>query len=265
MREDGLNKFPRTPHLVGSNVHDDDKDMKLISWNDIANQRLTVTEKVDGSNVGISISPTGQLQLQSRGHYLTGGPREKQYDILKQWSTSRASEFSRALGERFVLYGEWLYAKHTCFYDALPHLFMVIDILDRNHDRFLDTASRQIVCRDLKLFHAPVIHDGPVKNFFELSSMIKRSQFISEKRGFNLLTAAREAGVDPVLAAQHTDPSHDMEGVYIKVETDTHVALRCKLVRKSFSNAISEQDQHWHDRPIIKNGMQPGAFSAMFG
>jgi hypothetical protein len=34
---------------------------------------VTVEEKVDGANAAISFSPDGQMLLQSRGHYLTGG------------------------------------------------------------------------------------------------------------------------------------------------------------------------------------------------
>src|SRR5205807_2014548 len=33
-----------------------------------------------------------------------------------------------ALTDRYILYGEWLYAKHTVFYTDLPHYFLEFDI-----------------------------------------------------------------------------------------------------------------------------------------
>jgi hypothetical protein len=42
-----------------------------------------------------------------------------------------------------VLYGEWLYAKHTIFYDRLPQYFLEFDVLDLESDAFLSTARRR--------------------------------------------------------------------------------------------------------------------------
>jgi len=39
---------------------------------------------------------------------------------------------------------------------------------------------------------------------------------------------------------------------------------RYKYVRSTFTNAILEQEMHWHDRPIIQNGLVPGALERMF-
>ena len=41
------------------------------------------------------------------------------------------------------MFGEWMYAKHTVFYDALPHYFMEFDIYDREKKEFLDTKRRR--------------------------------------------------------------------------------------------------------------------------
>lgn len=49
----------------------------------------------------------------------------------------------QVLGSRYVMYGEWMYAKHSVFYDALPHYFLEFDILDRKRGCFLDTPSRR--------------------------------------------------------------------------------------------------------------------------
>ena len=40
------------------------------------------------------------------------------------------------------MYGEWLYAKHSIYYDKLPHYFLEFDIFDREQKIFLDTETR---------------------------------------------------------------------------------------------------------------------------
>jgi hypothetical protein len=72
-----------------------------------------VEEKIDASNSGISFGASGQVLLQSRGHFLGGGPREKQLGLFKSWTSCHRWELWAALGVRYVMYGEWVYAKHT--------------------------------------------------------------------------------------------------------------------------------------------------------
>ena len=52
------------------------------------------------------------------------GLREKHFDLFKAWANTFAAQLWELLGARYVMYGEWLYAKHTVFYNALPHYFM---------------------------------------------------------------------------------------------------------------------------------------------
>src|SRR5581483_859523 len=113
--------------------------------------RLVVEEKVDGANAGVSFDEDGALRLQSRGHFLRGGGDERQFSVFKAWANARAHALRPVLGARYVLYGEWLYAKHTVFYDALPHFFLEFDVLDTRENVFLTTPARQSL-----LFGTPV-------------------------------------------------------------------------------------------------------------
>lgn len=127
-------KYPRTPHLAGSalQVGDDGSDRMTIAalkaaWPDAD---IVFEEKLDGANAGISFSDDLDLRLQSRGHYLAGGAREAQFGPLKSWACHQEAVLLEALEDRFIMYGEWLFARHTMFYDALPHLFFEFDNLD---------------------------------------------------------------------------------------------------------------------------------------
>lgn len=77
---------PRTTHwsacsniralpLEGSRLQPGDEDLEQVPFERVRGRHLVVEEKLDGANAGISFGPDGELRLQSRGHYLTGGPR----------------------------------------------------------------------------------------------------------------------------------------------------------------------------------------------
>ena len=133
-------KYPRTPHLEGSRLQPGDEELSQIPFSEIAGRNLAVEEKCDGANSAVSFSADGELLLQSRGHYLTGGYRERHYALMKQWAAVHRDAFYQVLGSRYIMYGEWMYAKHSVFYDALPHYFLEFDVLDRQTGRFMDTS-----------------------------------------------------------------------------------------------------------------------------
>jgi hypothetical protein len=259
-----MHKFLRTPHIRGSRFQHGDHDLEAVPWEELVGKHLVVEEKCDGSNCGISFSDKGELQLQSRGHYLHGGPREKQFELLKQWSSTKQTELRDVLGVRYVMYAEWLYAKHTIFYDALPHYFMEFDVFDTQDMTFLDTERRHHMLSGLNLFHAKVLAAGHFAHLSELKTLIKLSNFITARRLVHLGEAASAAGVDTPDALSHTDLVPEMEGLYVKWEEGGIVRGRYKFVRSSFTNAILDQETHWHDRPIIQNRLVDGALDKMF-
>ena len=112
-----MRKYPRTPHLQGSRLQPGDEDMDQVGFGDLRGRYLVVEEKLDGANAGLRFDADGKLLLQSRGHFLTGGVREKHFNLFKQWAVDHAQALHEHLGCRYDVYGEWLYAKHTFFYD----------------------------------------------------------------------------------------------------------------------------------------------------
>lgn len=79
---DDFIKYPRTPHLFGSEGNDDDKHLdEAESDRFIADESLIVEEKIDGTNVGIHFTSAGEMVLQCRGHLITEG-MHPQYAIV---------------------------------------------------------------------------------------------------------------------------------------------------------------------------------------
>src|SRR5579885_1391623 len=109
-------KYPRTHHIEGSRLQPGDEDLDNIPFSEIAGRYLVIEEKIDGANAAISFDENDQLLLQSRGHFLLGGTSERHFNLFKTWANCHVEALRTRLGQRYVLYGEWLYAKHTVFY-----------------------------------------------------------------------------------------------------------------------------------------------------
>src|SRR5437016_6091739 len=106
-------KYPRTPHLFGSQGAVDDKHLsEAESSRFIADESLIVEEKIVGTNVGIHFTTDGQMVLQCRGHIITEG-MHPQYDLFKQWAFVKRFTLEARLASRFILFGEWTYARHS--------------------------------------------------------------------------------------------------------------------------------------------------------
>jgi hypothetical protein len=253
-----LQKYPRTSHLEGSRFQAGDEDLASVPFAELAGRYLVVEEKVDGANAALSFSPSGDLLLQSRGHYLTGGPRERHFTLFKRWAHHHAPAFSQVLGERYILYGEWLYARHTIFYDRLPHYFLEFDVLDRVSGQFLSTSRRRSLVRGLPIVSVPVLREGRLNAPETLVEGIGPSRFISPDHLETLRQICVSTGLDAHRALAETDPSGQMEGLYVKVEEDGAVQDRFKFVRPSFLSAVLQSGTHWLDRPIIPNQLAPG-------
>jgi hypothetical protein len=253
-----ITKYPRTQHLQGSRLQPGDEDLAQVSFADIAGRHVVVEEKIDGANAGIRFDSDAQLHLQSRGHFLTGGPREKYFNLFKQWASAHAPALLEALWDRCILFGEWMYAKHTVFYDRLPHYFFEFDVLDTHTGEFLSTACRRQLLAGLPIVSVPVLYEGPAQSLEHLRGLIAHSLYKGPAWKSALERAAAEAGVPAEQAWKETDPSDLAEGLYLKVEEDGRVVQRLKFIRASFSSAVLDSGSHWLRRPIVRNGLAAG-------
>lgn len=247
-------KYPRTPHIRGSKIQKGDEDLKTISFEEVLNKYIVIEEKVDGANCGISFDKNGKMYLQSRGHFLNGGYSERQFDLFKVYASAYKQKLYRLLSDRYIMYGEWLYAKHTVYYDELPHYFMEFDIYDKKENKFLSTKRRKEMLKDYKFIYSVlVLFEGKVKNFKDITRYLTKSNFKSDKWQENFKKSCDKFRVSYDIAKNQTDTSSDMEGLYIKIENDDEVIKRCKYVRETFTSTILDSETHWSKRPIIAN------------
>lgn len=254
-----IHKYPRTQHVEGSRLTEGDEDLAQVPFSVLSGVPLVVEEKLDGANCAVSFSKDGELQLQSRGHYLVGGGRERHFDLFKAWAQSHEAALRDKLSDRYVMYGEWLYAKHTVFYDRLPHNFMEFDVLDTAAGSFLSTERRRKLLQDLPVVSVPVLLDSKaLSSIDELTAFIRPSLYKSKDWRERLVAGAQARDLDVERAQRETDGSDLAEGLYIKVEERGRVVGRYKFVRASFLAAVFAAEGHWLNRPILPNELSPG-------
>ena len=252
-----IRKYPRTRHIEGSRLSAGDEDLSAVPFRELAGKHMVVEEKLDGANAALSFDDDGALLLQSRGHYLSGGPREKHFAVLKTWANAHQRAFAERLGSRYVMYGEWLYAKHTIFYDRLPHYFMEFDVLDRETDAFLSTDRRRALLDGLPIQSVPVLHTGALSSLKRLTAHVAPSLYKSPDSRTRLATHAADLGLPVEQTLAETDPSALAEGLYVKHEEDGVVCGRYKFVRATFLTQVLESGSHWLARPIVPNLLAP--------
>ena len=79
---------------------------------------------------------------------------------------------------RFLLFGEWVYARHSIHYRKLSHYFFEFDIYDKDQEAFLDLEQRLALLEGTGVQTVPVIHAGAL-NRDDLEDLIGPSQFDS--------------------------------------------------------------------------------------
>ncbi len=224
MKEDFF-KFPSTPHLAtmpGVDIRGD-KVLSELERDEFLTHEVTVEEKVDGANLGISFDSEGNIRAQNRGAYLHL-PGSGQWKKLGDWLTPRTDTLFEHLSDHFILFGEWCYAQHSVFYDRLPDWFLGFDIYDKRFDRFLSSKHRDDLFTKMSIAQVPVLASG---------------HFAYPKVQKFLLTSKLS--------------NQPAEGIYLRFDQDDWLAQRAKLVRPAFIQTV---EQHWSRSTIRPNRLK---------
>jgi hypothetical protein len=224
-------KFPSTPHLtlLGEIDVRDDKVMSAAEREEFLNHPLVVEEKVDGANLGISFDADGNVRAQNRGSYLQL-PGAGQWKNLDSWLDLHINSLFEHLLDRYILFGEWCYAKHSVTYTSLPDWFLGFDLYDRQTRHFLSTERRDRLFQKMKIAQTPIL-----------------------ARGRFSLDALQEMLTLRPLASVSTFSADPAEGLYLRIDQGEWLLQRAKLVRPAFIQAV---EQHWSRSAIEPNQLQ---------
>ena len=137
-------RFPSTPHLAWlakDGMPRDDKVLSPAETQVLLSGDVVVEEKLDGANLGLSLSPDGALRAQNRGQYLRD-PHAGQFARLSAWLAQHEPGLRTVLRPELMLFGEWCAARHSLSYDTLPDWFLLFDVYDGCSGRFWSTSRR---------------------------------------------------------------------------------------------------------------------------
>jgi ribA/ribD-fused uncharacterized protein len=249
-------KFPRSSHLanLGAATHDDlllDAEARALFVGGTAGV-VTLEEKMDGGNIGISLDEHGRHVFQKRAHFVSSAS-ETQYAQLEAWADQHAEELWELLcglypwqqqehrrqpvaaGQR-ILFGEWCAYQHTVPYDNLPDLFLAFDLYDQSFNDgaggFLSAKRRNELLATTSIRHV---------------RCVARRKFDSVVDMVNVL--------EGTLSPYASSPTQ-IEGVYMRCDDEATGTLlaRGKLVHPEFLQHI-EEDGRW-ERNAKKNDVR---------
>eukprot|EP01038_Epipyxis_sp_PR26KG_P004429 gene4429-6264_t len=219
MEMEKLIKFPRTPHILNlGGATRDDKVLGIQEINAIIERRqhVVIEEKVDGANIGFFIDiNTNKIIAQNRSHYISSG-YHAQFSPLDKWIMQHMDELWGILEPgRHILYGEWLYATHSVYYDQLPNWFIAYDLYDKIENKFFSRQKLSERLMGTSINIVPVLYEGELHSIEQCKDFLKDMSLFSSK-------CLREGIVLRIYNS--IDNNNDEE----------HLVSRMKLVRGDF-------------------------------
>lgn len=202
--------------------------------------------------VGLSFDNNADITIQTRGKVANA----KQFTRLHTWAHDHMNELWEMLNDKYIMFGEWMYAKHTAFYDNLCHYFLESDIYDRKTEQWLSTSRRQeLIVKNGSSFicSVPILKIGRIHSKEELKSLVMPSFYKTIKWKENLKFYCDKYHYEFDEIIKQTDDSILSEGLYIKHEDRDQILGRYKYVRHQFLDTILKSGSHWVDRAIIPN------------
>lgn len=230
-----LFKFPRTEHLINLGAASSDDLVSSLSFASLSlgtlsetRDHIVITEKVDGANMGFSLSSDRtKILVQNRSHYVNPTSHE-QFKKLGMWVELHREGIYQVLdrdphfAQRYVLFGEWMAATHSVSYTQLPDWFLAFDLYDRSTRTWADRETLERVLEGTGIKMTPLIYHGPMLSEADIRNMVQLQSKYTEGR---------------------------LEGVYVKWENGGMVVRRGKVVRGDFIAG----NEHWTRGGIHKN------------
>ncbi len=185
----GQKVYGSIPHLPGSRMgsgdhscHPGQERICIIKVRD-KHDTILVSEKLDGSNVGVA-NIGGKILPMTRAGYSAYDSPYEQHRLFGDWVYERIDRFEALLkpGERVV--GEWLALCHGTRYDLKHEPFVAFDLFSDNERLTYAEASEQLNACD-----------------FVMPMLVSNGPPISIENAMKLVQTSRHGAVDPVEGA----------------------------------------------------------------
>lgn len=235
----GFFKFPATPHVLdltaGRALTESDWLLTPGEAERFFDGRsvLVVEEKIDGTNLGISLTADYEPLFQNRSHYVMSSYATQWKAVDTWWGEHGWAVCQLLEPEVEVLFGEWVWARHSVAYTRLPAYFIAFDIYNKREARFVSVRERN---RRLDGLDIPCVPNLAQRTFASREELIR---FIDRPSAY----------ADGVL-----------EGVYLRIDEPEEkrgglwLERRGKIVRADFIQNI-EDGGHWIHKDVQKNSL----------
>lgn len=229
----GIFKFPRTQHVLNTGGTAVTRDDLVMAPDDAArfHDGATVViaeEKVDGANLGLSLTKDYEVVCQNRSHYVNA-ESHTQFRTLAHWLDEHRWALCELLvPEVEVLFGEWVAALHSVRYTTLPGHFLAFDIYNKRTRSFASVDERD---RRLRGMGIPVVRTLARRSFASKDELLA------------------------LLEEQSAYADGFVEGSYLRIDDEGGNVRRGKIVRPDFIQGCGEG--HWLSKEPVKNGVRP--------
>ena len=177
-----------------------------------------ITIKMDGSNVKLTNKYVAARNGQQANH--------KSFDYLKAFHKIICYK----IPEHLIVFGEWLYAKHSIRYTKLKNYLQLFAIFDIKNHMWLAWEDVETMANNLGVITVPVIKE--VKYDYD----------------YELIKDVTKIGAD-VIADGH-------EGLVIRSMFPFHESqFTIRMMKYVRANHV-QTDIHWSNKPIIRNEVE---------
>ena len=205
-----MKKYGRTYHLpMSPGATSDDKIMSDLSQLYAADE-VVITEKMDGENTTI----------HARGCHARSP--DSRYHPSRDWMKAFAAAISPNLSADERIVGEYLFARHTIGYNALPSYFMGFAWIVGDRVQSWDDTPAKFA--DIGIVSVPTLYRGPFSDQV-LEATIEQLDLETQEGFVVRATSAFQ---------EREMPTH--MGKYVRAD---HV----------------ESEKHWMQMEIVRNGL----------
>lgn len=211
-------KYPTTRYFSFSPGKDNLRIKEDIDLSLLVDVPLIVTVKMDGSNAKVTNKYVAARNGSQANH--------SSFDMLKAIHPS----LKNMIPDNLILFGEWLYAKHSIHYKndiTLNSLYQVFGIYDKENKIWFSWRRVEAFCK---------------KNGFHLVPIIAEIQEDVEWKLVNKICELAEN----VIAKGH-------EGIVVRSAYPFHYGQFEQLVGKYVRANHVQTDKHWMHQKMIRN------------
>lgn len=152
-------------------------------------EHITITEKCDGANASIGFED-GELSCFSRKQKLSPENTLRGFYTLVQ--TFDAEKFREVLGDRYIIFGEWL-VSHTIKYPATRlSKFYVFDVWDTEVEQYVPWSVTKDFAEKLGLTTVPLFYDGPFVSWEHIQSFVGKTEMDAEPTGEGVVIKSQD-------------------------------------------------------------------------